>query len=201
MSLFASLPASEYQVLGAGLIATGRLADGVLVLAGVLGLVAGWTDWRSRRIPNWLTVSAAATGIAGNLAAFGAAGAIASLEGLGLGLAVLLPLVLLRGIGAGDWKLVGAIGSFVGPRNLLLVLAGAVLIAGVMAIVLVIYKRRLTQTARNVGRLLFAFATGHPGDASISLDNPEAAKVPFGVAAAISLILFVSTRLLLRVPT
>jgi prepilin peptidase CpaA len=115
-----------------------------------------------------------------------------------LGLLILLPLVALRGIGAGDWKLVGAIGAFVGPRPLLLVLAGAVLIAGIMAVALVIYKRRVLQTGRNLGRLLFALATGHPGDPSISLDNPDAAKVPFGVAAAISVILFVSTRLALH---
>jgi|SRR5581483_2544576 len=168
----------------------------VLVLAGVLGLIAGWTDWRSRRIPNWLTVTGAALGIGGNALALGWIGAIGALEGLGLGLLILFPLVLVRGIGAGDWKLVGAIGAFLGPRNLLFVLAGAVLIAGVMAIVLVIYKRRLGETARNVGKLLFAFATGHPGEPSVSLDNPKAAKVPFGVAAAISVILFVSTRLI-----
>ena len=174
------------------------LQNSVLVLAGILGLLAGWTDWRSRRIPNWLTVSGAIIGIATNAAAFGKAGVVSSLEGLGLGLLILFPLVLVRGIGAGDWKLVGAIGAFLGPKNLLVVLAGAVLVAGVMAVLLVIYKRRVGQTVRNLGKLLLAFATGRPGDPSVSLDNPDAAKVPFGVAAALSVILFVSTRLVLH---
>jgi prepilin peptidase CpaA len=192
---------TRYSVLGTAsqLVAPNQvLAESVLILAGILGLIAGWTDWRSRRIPNWLTVSGAAIGLLINTAALGWTGAVLSLEGLGLGLLILLPLVALRGIGAGDWKLVGAIGAFVGPRPLLFVLAGAVLIAGVMAVGLVIYKRRVLQTGRNLGRLLFALATGHPGDPSVSLDNPEAAKVPFGVAAAISVILFVSTRLALH---
>jgi prepilin peptidase CpaA len=174
------------------------LQNSVLVFAGMLGLIAGWTDWRSRRIPNWLTVSGAIIGFATNAAAFGKDGVVSSLEGLGLGLLILFPLVLVRGIGAGDWKLVGAIGAFLGPRNLLIVLAGAVLVAGVMAVLLVIYKRRVGQTVRNLGKLLLAFATGRPGDPSVSLDNPDAAKVPFGVAAALSVILFVSTRLVLH---
>jgi prepilin peptidase CpaA len=186
-----------YRALGAVLAPHASLfsRDLVLVLAGMLGLVAGWTDWRWRRIPNWLTVTGALIAVVVNSAAYGWTGTFSALEGAGLGLLILFPLVVVRGIGAGDWKLVGAIGAFVGPRPLLLVLAGAVLIAGIMAAALVIYKRRVLQTGRNIGRLLFALATGHPGDPSVSLDNPESAKVPFGVAAAISVILFVSTRL------
>lgn len=190
---------TRYSVLSTLLASRDVAAEAsMLVLAGVLGLIAGWTDWRSRRIPNWLTVAGAAIGVAGNTIAFGWPGTLSALEGVGLGLLLLLPLVIIRAIGAGDWKLVAAIGAFVGPRALLVVLAGAVLIAGVMAVALVIYKRRVLQTGRNIGRLLFALATGHPGDPSISLDNPESVKVPFGVAAAISVILFVSTRLALR---
>jgi hypothetical protein len=48
---------------------------------------------------------------------------------------------------------------------------------------------------RNVGRLLLAFLSLHPGTPSISLDNPESLKVPFGVAVAITVILLVSGRL------
>ena len=44
-------------------------------------------------------------------------GLVASLEGAGLALAVLLPLVLLRGLGAGDWKLMGAVGAFPGAMG------------------------------------------------------------------------------------
>jgi prepilin peptidase CpaA len=161
-----------------------------LALAAVLALTAGWTDWRSRRIPNWLTVSGLIAGIAVNTIAGGWAGAKIALAGAGLGLLVLFPLVIVRALGAGDWKLVGAMGAFLGARNLLVVLFLALIVAGVMALALVIYRRRLGQTLRNIGRLLLAFATGRPGDPSISLDNPKAAKVPFGVAFAIAVILF-----------
>jgi prepilin peptidase CpaA len=176
------------------------LKELILVLTGMVALIAGITDWRWRRIPNWLTVPAAAAGLAINSLAWHWAGLKSSAEGLGLGLLLLFPFVLIRALGAGDWKLTGALGSFLGPHELLLVLFFAVMIAGVMALGLVIYKGRLTDMVRNIGRLLFALATGHPGHPSVSLDNPESLKVPFGVAVAVAAILFVAGRLALHVP-
>lgn len=171
-----------------------------MIVAGLLGAISGYMDWRWRRIPNWLTIPSVVLGLASNWAAFGWAGAKSSLLGLGLGLGLLLPLVLLRGIGAGDWKLVGALGACLGPHYLLLLLGGAILIAGVMAIILVLYKRRFVQTMGNIGRLLIALATGRPGLPSVSLDNPESLKVPFGVAMATTVILFVGAHFLFRNP-
>src|SRR5579863_1725487 len=73
----------------------------------VVTFVAAWLDWRTRRIPNWLTVSGFLVGVGAHTAIGGWHGALASLGGAGLGLLILLPLVLLRGLGAGDWKLMG----------------------------------------------------------------------------------------------
>ena len=173
------------------------LKELILVLTGTVALIAGITDWRWRRIPNWLTVPAAASGLAINSAAYGWAGLKSAAEGLGLALLLLFPFVLIRALGAGDWKLAGALGSFLGPHDFLLVLAVAVLVAGAMAMALVIYKHRFLEMVRNMGRLLFALATGHPGHPTISLDNPESLKVPFGVAMAIAAIAFVAGRLVL----
>ncbi|HVO63646.1 MAG TPA: A24 family peptidase, partial [Terriglobales bacterium] len=139
------------------------LKELILVLTGIVALLAGITDWRWRRIPNWLTVPAAVIGLAVNSAVYGLGGLKSAGEGLGLGLLLLFPFVLIRALGAGDWKLAGALGSLLGAHDLLLVLAVAVLIAGVMALALVIYKRRFGEMLRNMGRLLFALATGHPG--------------------------------------
>ena len=75
------------------------------ILAVILVLIAGWVDWRTRRIPNWLTVSGFLFGIAANSLLAGWQGAKSSVEGAGLALLLLLPLVLLRAFGAGDWKL------------------------------------------------------------------------------------------------
>jgi len=172
-----------------------QIGDGlkpiILGLAVALALIAGYTDWRSRRIPNWLTVPGLLIGVSANVLASGwRVGLKTSLLGAGLGLLVLLPFVLLRALGAGDWKLAGALGAIVGPGILADLLMGSVFIAGVMALGLVIYKRRFTQTLRNIGRLLASMVTFHRPGPEVSLDNPQSLKVPYGVALALTTVIF-----------
>ncbi len=166
------------------------LKEGVWMLAALPAAAAGWTDWRSRRIPNWLTVPGLVLGIAANSLAGGWVGAKDSLLGAALGLALLLPLVLIRSLGGGDWKLVGALGAFLGWQRLIAVLLSTVLVAAVMAVVLVVWKKRVRQTLRNLGRMLASFFTLHLPGPELTLDNPESLKVPFGVAVAIAVILY-----------
>ena len=156
----------------------------------MLALIAGWTDWRNRRIPNWLTVPGFFLGVAANLLLNGLAGLKTSLLGAGLGLLVLLPFVFLRSLGAGDWKLAGALGAFVGWEVLADLLMGSVLVAGVMALALVIYKRRFKQTMRNIGGLLGSIFMFRMPGVEVSLDNPQSLKVPYGVALALTTVLF-----------
>jgi prepilin peptidase CpaA len=164
--------------------------EGVLILPALLAIVAGWTDWRSRRIPNYLTVPGLLLGIAANSWLRGWAGAKDSLLGAALGLALLLPFVLIRSLGAGDWKFVGALGAFLGPENLLTVLVLGILVNGLMAAIMVIRKKRFRETARNMGRMLAGFLTMHLPGPDLTLDNPELVKVPFGVAVAIAVVLY-----------
>jgi len=166
------------------------MKDALWIFATMFALAAGWTDWRSRRIPNWLTVPAAVLGLAINTAISGWAGARASLLGLGLGLALLLPFVLIRSLGAGDWKLAGALGAFFGTDRLLAILFVTILVAGVMAAVLVVWKKRVRQTLRNIAHLLAALVTLHRPGSQLSLDDPAALKVPFGVAMAATVVLY-----------
>jgi len=166
------------------------IKDGVLVLAGLLAAGAGWTDWRSRRIPNWLTLPGFFLGVAANAAAGGWPGAKTALLGAGLGLALLLPFVVVRSLGAGDWKLVGALGAYLGPGPLIVVLIGTVFVAGAMAVVLVIAKKRVRQTVRNIGHILASLLSLHLPGQELTLDNPESLKVPFGVAVAVTVLLY-----------
>jgi prepilin peptidase CpaA len=166
------------------------LNHAILAGAVILALLAGWTDYRSRRIPNWLTVPALAVGIALNAVAAGWGGLKTSLLGAGLGLLLLLPFVLLRSLGAGDWKLAGALGAFVGRDVLLNLLLGSVFVAGIMAIALIIYKGRVQQTLRNMGHLISSLVTFRMPGPEVSLDNPQSLKVPYGVALAFTVVLY-----------
>jgi prepilin peptidase CpaA len=152
----------------------------------LLACAAGWMDFRSRRIPNWLTVPGLLLGIALRAATGGWPGLKSSLLGAGLGLLLLLPFVLLKALGAGDWKLAGALGAFVGPGVLTDLLLASVFVAGLMALGLIIYKRRFGETMRNLAHLVASlFSLRMPGP-EVSLDNPRSLKVPYGVALALT---------------
>ena len=157
-------------------------------LAAAVALIAGVTDWRSRRIPNWLTVPGAALGLTLHILFFGWAGAKSSLEGLGLAMLLLFPFVALRAFGYGDWKLVGASGAILGVEPLFGVFFVAALVNAAIALGMVIRQGRLLETLRNIGRIFGNLARLQPPDPEISLDNPKTAKVPFGVAWALALV-------------
>jgi prepilin peptidase CpaA len=150
-----------------------------------LTLSAALLDWRSQRIPNWLTVSGLLIGVGTHSILTGWHGALFALEGAALALILLFPLVLLRALGAGDWKLMGAVAAFLGPVLFLFVLFGSIFASGIMAIVQVYRVGRVMETLRNMVTLVKGFfAFGLKKNPQISLDNPRLLKLPFGVAVA-----------------
>lgn len=165
-----------------GIIAT-AVAAGTLALA----LTAAWTDFRTRRIPNWLTFPAFALGVALNSLFYGWGGLRTALLG-GVGLGLLLLFVLLRSLGSGDLKLAGALGAFTGPGLLMDLLLLSVIVAGAMAFILIIYKRKLRETLRNIGYILVSLVTFKLPSYRASLDHADSLKIPYGVAAAISVL-------------
>ena len=162
----------------------------IWVLAMALGLIAGWIDYRSRRIPNWLTVTGAMLGIFMQLVSHGPRGLVMAFEGMGLALVCLLPLVLLRAMGGGDWKLMGALGAILGPALMLIVLTVAVFVSGLMGLVMVIRAGRMKETFVNVFVLVQGFLSfGLREVPNLTIDNPDLMKLPFGVAAALATVL------------
>lgn len=158
--------------------------------------VAAGVDWRSRRIPNWLTVPGLVSAVTLHAVLGGWHGALFAAEGAGLALLLLLPLVLMRALGAGDWKLMGVVGAFLGPILFLFVLFGSILTAGLMAMVQMMRARRAADTFRNLIVLIKGFVVfGVKPNPQISLDNPKLLRLPFGIAvAAATLICFCAAR-------
>jgi prepilin peptidase CpaA len=156
----------------------------------LVAIGAGILDWRYRRIPNWLTVSGLAAGVAVNTILYRWPGLKDALQGALLGLGLLLPFVLIRSLGAGDWKLAGALGACLGPRQLLSVLAGTILVAGVMAMGMVIWRGRLKRTLLNIAHLLGALVSLRMPGSEVSLDDPQSTKIPFGVAMAFTVLAY-----------
>jgi prepilin peptidase CpaA len=167
-----------------------RLKPPLLAGAILLSMIAGWTDWRSRRIPNWLTVPGFAVGIALNTFFSGWSGLKDSLLGTLLAFGILLPFWLLKSLGAGDVKFAAALGAYTGPKPLIAILIMSVFVAGVMALALVIYKRRLLETIRNIGHILVSLVTFRLPGSHVTLDNPDALTIPKGVALALTVVVY-----------
>jgi prepilin peptidase CpaA len=164
--------------------------ESIWILAVFIAVWAGVLDWRFKRIPNWLTVTGLVAGVALNSWLSGWAGLKASLLGAALGLGVLLPFVMLRALGGGDWKLIGALGATLGAGRLVDVLIAAMIVAGVMAAVMVVAMGRTRETLRNIGNMLASFSRLQMPGPEVSLDNPDSKRIPFGVSVTIAVALY-----------
>jgi prepilin peptidase CpaA len=122
----------------------------------VLLLIAAAIDVRARRIPNWLTISLLVTGMVQSFTTVGLVTPAQALLGALVGLALPLVLHMLGGLAAGDVKLLCGIGAWVGPRNILLVLAAAALAGLILVLVQATVQRRLMLLMRNTGLLILS---------------------------------------------
>jgi prepilin peptidase CpaA len=126
----------------------------VTLAAGVLAATV--IDLRTRRIPNGLTAPMTGIGIA--LAATGVSGISvgASFLGFALGLVLMLPGYRLGATGAGDVKLMAAVGAIVGPALVVTAFLCTAIAGGVLAVIVAVRRRRLTETLTGTGRLIGA---------------------------------------------
>lgn len=111
-----------------------------MIIVATYSLLAGSLlfDFRERRIPNFLTFPALLAGFVLRGLLYGWPGLSESFLGFGLGLVILFPLFALNKFGAGDVKLLAAIGalrglSFIWRAGLLGAVAGGVLAMGTLA--------------------------------------------------------------------
>src|SRR4051794_23025176 len=115
------------------------MLTGILLL---MVLAAAAFDIRSRMIPNWLTLGGMAAGLALNVALGGLAGLRWSGAGLLLGFGAYLCLYCLRAMGAGDVKLMGAVGSMAGPSAWFAIFLATAIAGGLMATALALSHGR-----------------------------------------------------------
>jgi prepilin peptidase CpaA len=157
----------------------------LLLIALALAITAAVFDVQQHRIPNWLTYPGIISGIALRGVLFGWKGMGSAVAGCFLAGGVMLLFYLVRAMGAGDLKLMAAIGSLVGPGQAVVVLLATAICGGVMAIGYAVYRGRMWATIKNVGSVLkfhaWAGLQAHP---ELNLDNPATLRMPYGLAIA-----------------
>ena len=119
-----------------------------------IAVVACLFDVRTRRIPNWLTFGGAAAGLLFHLFNGGLTGAEGSVAGWAVGVALLLASYWLGGMGAGDVKLVGALGAWLGPFDTFWLAMFTGIAGGIAALIVSAWQGYLSTALRNVWLLL-----------------------------------------------
>ena len=151
------------------------------LIALVVGLATATViDLKSRRIPNELTAAMAGVGI--GLAATGTSGitVAASFAGFFLGLLLMTPGYVLGATGAGDVKLMGAVGAIVGPALVVSAFLFTAIAGGVLAVLVAAKRQRLATTLAQTGRLVAG-----PGQATEKIRGaPSANRFAYGPAIA-----------------
>jgi prepilin peptidase CpaA len=152
----------------------------VPVLVLTLGLaVAVVTDVRSRRIPNWLTGAIAGAGFG---LAFGGGVVTPVQAALGLltGLLLMMPGHLIGATGAGDVKLMAAVGTMLGPDLAFRAFLYSAVAGGVFAVAVATQRGILTTTLQDAGRLVTL-----PAGARQDIESPARAnRFAYGPAIA-----------------
>jgi prepilin peptidase CpaA len=156
---------------------------------GIAMLGAGIDLW-TRRVPNALTLSAAAAAFGYYLAGFGWSALGWSALGWLTGLVLFLPFFALRGLGGGDVKLLAAVGAWLGPWPTVWVALWAALVGGPLALGLAFSRGYAQQALKNLwGLLTFWRVAGvqpHPG---LSLEMTGAPRMPYAVPIAAGVVL------------
>ena len=161
-------------------------SDALVTAVVAIGMgAAAVIDLRTRRIPNILTATLAAIGIGLAAAGLGRVGLGAALLGCLLGLAFMMPGHIFGATGAGDVKLLAAAGALLGPKDTIYAFLYTAIAGGVLALVVAVARRRLSQTLESTSRLVSGSEQARTEIESTSSDN----RFAYAPAIAIGVVL------------
>ena len=102
-----------------------------------------------------------------------------------MGLVILLPFYLARGMGAGDVKLMAAVGTFLGPAHTLLAASLSLIVGGVLAVLVIAVHGELLSTLCRYGAMLKTLIYSHTW-CYVPPESGEAAamRMPYAIAIA-----------------
>ena len=123
-----------------------------ILIPGVLW--ASWIDYSQRRVPNWLNLALIVAGFSIQGIYVGWAGIGTGFLGLLTGFGLLIIPWLMHGMGAGDVKLMAAIGVWLGPLLTLYAFALGAAIGAVAAVIMILSTGRLHMACANIGVIL-----------------------------------------------
>ena len=156
-----------------------RLLD---VAAIVIAVAACAFDLHSRRIPNVLTFGATIAAFVAALVVGGDTTFGSSVAGWALGLVLFLPIYAVGGMGAGDVKLLAAIGAWLGPLGVFHTALYTAVAGLVLALIIMAARRCVRQTLINVHMLLLHWrVSGFSAPAPLTLETSTGPKLAYAL--------------------
>lgn len=155
-------------------------------LLAILVIAAIVFDVRSRRIPNGLVLTGLIVAVAFHLFHSSGWGFLYALKGAAVGLGLFLPLYIVRALGAGDVKLMAAVGAFLGPVGAIGAVLMTLLAGGVLALAVAVWKGALPAVLANTRFILNHAAIAAVTGAGSSIPKPATStlKLPYAIAIA-----------------
>jgi prepilin peptidase CpaA len=158
-----------------------KIFDPIVIAAvAVGGGASALVDLRSRRVPNALTIGIALTGVMLALLHVTPLSLPAALAGFAVGLLLMMPGHIVGATGAGDVKLLAAIGTLLGPKGILFAFVYTAIAGGVMAVCVALTRRRLGLTMARTAALV------RSGGANVAQIEHASANNRFAYAPAIA---------------
>jgi prepilin peptidase CpaA len=152
----------------------------------IVAAAACITDFRSRRIPNALTFGAAGAALAYAAISGGLAGVGGAIAGWAVGCAFFLPWFLLGGMGAGDVKLLAALGAWLGPGPAVWMALYGGIAGGGFAIIVSLIRGYMRQSMYNLWSLLmFWRVAGIQPLPNLTLRTAAGPRLPYAFPIAV----------------
>jgi prepilin peptidase CpaA len=166
-------------------------AIAALLLALVIGAAA--YDIPYRRVPNWITAAGVLLGLAMNGFLYGWPGLQTSLAGLAVGFGAYFVLYSMRAMGAGDVKLMAAIGAMVGWQDWFGIFIVTAIVGGFASMGLMAMRGRVKKTLWNVGFVLTEMKSGRAAYLSneeLDVRSGKAVGLPHAAVIAAGTLVF-----------
>ena len=153
------------------------------IVALCVAAVAGAIDVRHHRIPNWLTFGSACAAFVYHAASSGTEGLAVAMFGWCLGAAAFILPFALGGLGAGDVKLVAALGAWLGPRDALWLALFTGAAGGLLALGFSVARGYLREAVDNLWLLLTTLRiAGLRMVPDMTLQQGRGPRLAYGVA-------------------
>ena len=175
------------------------LPPALRILLLLIAVPAAVYDIRSRRIPNLLVLIGLILGFGLNTFLYETAGLKRAALGMGLALLVYMPLYLIRAMGAGDAKLMAALGSIVGPQNWFGLFLLTAALGGLVGVVYLLARGGLRKALANSAFILHElawFRAPHKSREELDVTSGKGVSLPHGAVICLAVFVYLTAEAL-----